>query len=100
MDDVGTGDGTTTTLLLVEACGRNIVWTEPRDLDLTPQPVPGGNKQEPPDLKSLMSWHHAGGACVIFADGSGRFLSKNINSKLLKALTTPKGGEDVSTEKY
>lgn len=100
LDDVGTGDGTTTTLLLVEACGRNIVWTEPRDLDLTPQSVPGSNKPEPPDLKSLMSWHHSGGACVIFADGSGRFLSKSIDPKLLKALTTPKGGEDVSAAKY
>ena len=100
LDDVGIGDGTTTTLLLVEACGRNIVWTEPRDVDLTPQPKSGSEKKEAPDLKSLMSWHHSGGAHVIFADGSARTLSNRIDPKVLKALTTPKGGEDVSTEKY
>ena len=100
LGEIGTGDGTTQTLLLVEASGQKIVWTEPRNIDLTPQPIPGGNKKEPPDLKNLMSWHHSGGAHVIFADGSGRTLSKNIDPNVLKALTSPKGGEDVSAAKY
>ncbi len=100
LDDVSQGDGLSTTLLLVEACGQNIVWTEPRDLDLTPQPQPGSVQPEPPELKSLMSWHHAGGTNVIFADGTTRYLSKSINPKVLKALTTPRGGEDIPPSSY
>lgn len=95
LDEVGEGDGTSNTLLLVEACHQNIVWSEPRDLDLTPVSKNGSNKQEAPNLKSLMSWHHQGGSNVIFADGSARHLSKNIDPKVLKALTTPRNGDDT-----
>ncbi len=100
LDDVSQGDGLSTTLLLVEACGQNIVWTEPRDLDLTPQPQPSNAQPRPPELKSLISWHHAGGTNVIFANGTTRYLSKSIDPKVLKALTTPRGGEDISPSSY
>ena len=94
------GDGASMTLLLVEACGQNIVWTEPRDLDLTPVPKAGSAKPEPPDLGNLMSWHHDGGTIVAFADGSVRIVSKRIDPTVLKKLTTPNGGESDSPSSY
>lgn len=38
---------------------------------------------------------HTGGAQVLLGDGSVRFLSENLNTGVLRALVTPKGGEVV-----
>jgi hypothetical protein len=34
---------------------------------------------------------------MLFLDGSGKFINENIDPEILKALATPRGGEDVST---
>lgn len=38
---------------------------------------------------------HPGGAQVLLGDGSVRFLSENLNARVLRSLITPKGGEVV-----
>ena len=42
----------------------------------------------------------ANGVVVIFADGSGKVLNKNIDPKILKALSTPNGGETISPKDF
>jgi prepilin-type processing-associated H-X9-DG protein len=43
---------------------------------------------------------HPGGANVVFADGSVRFLKAGINIRVLAALITRAGGEVVSANDY
>ncbi len=83
------------TIMFGEACGLNIVWTEPRDVDLTQQQIginlPGG---KPRTSSGLMSSYHAGGAQSGFVDGSVRFVSENIDSEVLRSLTTLTAEDD------
>jgi prepilin-type processing-associated H-X9-DG protein len=89
-------DGTSQTILLGECSGLNIVWTEPRDIDVSIQKLginlPG---DRPGFSSSNLSSYHAGGAYVALADGSVRFLSENIDHKVLHALTTATGGDKL-----
>lgn len=43
---------------------------------------------------------YPGGANVLFADGSVRFLKNTIDPRVLKALSTPAGGESLSADAY
>lgn len=45
--------------------------------------------------RSRDSIHTPGGGLMLFCDGSVRFLDENIDPKVLKALSTPDGGENV-----
>jgi hypothetical protein len=75
-------DGTVNTLLVIDMKDSGISWAEPRDLDIwKPLALPRGN--------------HPGGNVVGMADGSVRFMSKNVAPKLLGELSTRNGGEDV-----
>lgn len=89
-------DGTANTLAVVEAAGLNIVWTEPRDTQVSDQNLginlTGPTPDESPAL--ISAWHRGGGH-VLMADGAAKFLSHNIDPKVLKALTTVDGGESV-----
>ncbi|MEZ6063512.1 MAG: DUF1559 domain-containing protein [Planctomycetaceae bacterium] len=82
-------DGTSNTVMVVEACGTDIVWTEPRDLDVTKTPLgvnlPGSH---PGRSDGLLSSYHATGAHVGMADGSVPFISEHIDPQVLKKLTT------------
>lgn len=90
-------DGTSSTLLLVEACGRKIVWTEPRDVDVTELELrinaPGN---ESGTSNGLISSYHAQAAHVALADGSIRFMSEDISPDVLRALTTADAGDPVN----
>ncbi len=88
-------DGTTNTLMIVEACGSRIIWTEPRDQDVRQTPV-GINKPGRTHGTSdgLMSSYHQEAAMAAMADGSVRSLSTEIDPDILKKLTTASGGED------
>ncbi len=89
-------DGTSNTLLVVEACGSQIVWTEPRDVDVSVQPTGINLKGNAPGHSAgWLSSYHAGGTQVLLADGSVRFLSAQTDPAVLKKLATVDGGEVV-----
>jgi len=91
-------DGSSNTLLVVEACGAQIVWTEPRDVNVATDPA-GINQKgtRPGHSASWLSSYHYGGAYVGMADGSARFLSTKTDPVILKRLATIDGGEFVKT---
>ena len=95
------GDGLPHTLFIVEACGQNIAWSEPRDVNLDSMPVginlPGKVKGR---SGGLLSSYHEGGANVVFGDGSARYLSESIDPAVLKKLCTATGREAVSESDY
>jgi hypothetical protein len=89
-------DGTSNTLLVLEACGTEIIWTDPRDGGESTTEVslngPGPVKGRSDSM--ISSWHYEG-AQVGLADGSVRFLDKNIDVVVLKSLMTKDGGERI-----
>lgn len=89
-------DGTSQTLMIVEACGREIIWTEPRDVEVTDESLgvnlPG---DRPGHSRGILSSHHVGGAHGLLADGTVRFFAETMDKTVLKALTTINGGEEV-----
>ena len=86
--------GTANTLIVVEACGLEIPWPEPRDFDMSKQPVGinlrGKGKTDSP---GVMSSYHYGGVHVAAADGSVRLLSQKTDPKVLKQLLSASDGE-------
>jgi prepilin-type processing-associated H-X9-DG protein len=89
-------DGTSNTLQVIEACGREIIWTEPRDIDINRDPVGlnlnGSAKTQSPGWGSS---YHRDGCNVLMGDGAVRFLSNSIDPTVLKSIATAAGGEDV-----
>jgi prepilin-type processing-associated H-X9-DG protein len=80
-------DGLSQTLLVVEACGAQIVWTEPRDVNVGSQPTGvnlNGNQRG--HSAGWLSSYHQGGTHVALADGSVRFASDNISPTILMSL--------------
>lgn len=80
-------DGTSNTLMVVEACQLNIPWMKPQDIDedsVTKIGAPDG-----------ISSSHQKGVNVLFADGSVRFLSSETSPELLRAIITRDGAETV-----
>lgn len=89
-------DGTSNTLVVVEATGLNIVWTEPRDVSTDLQrPAINYSGNERFDSAGIASSWHGPGAHALFADGKIQFLSEKIDPNVLKALTTKDGEEDI-----
>ncbi len=67
-------DGTSNTLLVVEAAGLNIVWTEPRDSEVFDDNL-GVNLTGPTPTTStavISAWHRGGGHALL-ADGTSVF---------------------------
>lgn len=89
------------TLLVVEACGTNIIRTEPRGSDITTNPIginPLGSVSGQSD--GLASSYHAGGAQVLLADGSVHFLSQQMDSAVLQAMATATSGEALDADDF
>lgn len=89
-------DGLSNTLVVTEASGLNIVWTEPRDAKTDSQPIGinlAGNEHS--ESRGIASSRHPNGAHVLFADGSVKLLDESIDPQVLKALTTIGGDEPV-----
>jgi len=84
-------DGCTNTIMFVEVKNSGIHWAEPRDLDFASMSF----KVNDPNGKGVGSYHR-GVAGVAFVSGSVWFIRDDFDPKLLKALTTINGGEDVS----
>jgi len=83
-------DGTSNTIIVVEVTGAAIPWMEPRDLTI--DEITAGI--DDPFVTGICS-DHPGGAAVLFADGSVRFLSDSIDPQVLKGLLTRDGQEIV-----
>ncbi len=94
-------DGSSNTVLIAEACGQQIVWTEPQDVQTTTTTaginLPGSKPQQSPGIWS--SYHtgvaRKGLAFTLFLDGSVRALSADTDPQVLRAITTANGGEEV-----
>lgn len=92
-------DGTSNTLLILEACGTNIIWSEPRDIDVLNTPfgvnLPGPSK----GLSSgTISGYHVAGAHVAFADGSVRFVPSTTSPAILKSAISASGNEETGAK--
>lgn len=92
-------DGSSNTLLAVEACGTEIIWTEPRDVDSIEKQVsvngPGATKGQ---SNSMISSWHLGGAQVVLVDGSVKFLRKEIDPTILHRLLTKDAGDEITDD--
>ncbi|HEX3147430.1 MAG TPA: hypothetical protein VHR66_05060 [Gemmataceae bacterium] len=73
-------DGTSNTLLLVEA-GEPVPWTKPENIEFDPD--------QPFQLKGLFN----DGFRACLADGSRRFIKHDIGEQKLKAAVTRNGNE-------
>lgn len=80
-------DGLSNTLLVVEACQANIPWMKPQDLSQTALPPMGA--------PSGISSNHFGGAHVLMADGSVRYISNHVDQNIINALVTRNKREPV-----
>ena len=79
--------GTSNIIGLVEACGRNIVWTQPADVDLTTLPIGVNRNGEKPGMSNgMVSSMHPGGANAATLDGAVRFLNNDIDQTTLRQL--------------
>lgn len=82
-------DGTSNTVMVVEACGSQIVWTEPRDVRIDSMKMSvNGPGDQPGRSFGISSSYHRGGSQILLADGSVRFASQDIDPKVLRALMT------------
>ncbi|SFJ64704.1 DUF1559 family PulG-like putative transporter [Planctomicrobium piriforme] len=80
-------DGLSNTAMVVEACGQQIIWSEPRDLPLETTPI-GINLPGKEEFRSegMLSGYHAGGVHVLVADGTVRFVSLETSPEVLNKL--------------
>ena len=85
-------DGESNTLMAGEVMSRFKPWGDPTNWR---DPALGINKS-PDGFGSPFP----GGMNFSFVDGSVRFIKSTINPKVLKALSTPKGGERISSDEY
>lgn len=74
---------------IIESCGANLIWTEPRDVDLdtfawSVKPESESVKKKPWNSRNVGSSIHEGGTQAAFSDGSVRFLSQNTDPDLLR----------------
>jgi prepilin-type processing-associated H-X9-DG protein len=71
------------TIIVAEIANSDIFWAEPRDLEFDTMSFrindPAGN---------CIGSHHPGGAHVLMADGSVRFLSNDTDPAVVRALCT------------
>jgi prepilin-type processing-associated H-X9-DG protein len=85
-------DGGSQTIMAGEAAGGFRPWGYPANWR---DPAQGINRS--PDG---FGGPYKGGASVLFADGSVRFLKDSLDLRILKALSTPDGGEEIPTDRY
>ncbi len=84
-------DGMSNTIAVVEAVGLGIKWTEPRDVTF---------EEFVALLNSPEYGSHPGGFNVLYADGSVRFLPRDIAPETLRAMFTIAGGEVINRPDY
>jgi len=87
-------DGLSNTMMIVESCGSDIIWTEPRDAVVPDggMTINGPGAEAGRSNSPISSWH-TGGAQMLLVDGSLRFRSGKTDPAVLRALMTADGGE-------
>ncbi len=85
-------DGTSNTILAGEMGAEFKPWGHPANWR---DPAKGLN-QSPDGFGGPFP----GGANILFADGSVRFIKNTINPKVFRALATPVGGETINSDQY
>jgi hypothetical protein len=81
-------DGTSMTIMVIEGA-KPVPWTKPEELPFAvDKPLPEVGGQQPD------------GACVGLADGSARFIGRQVDLKVFKALVTRSGGEVVTGDQF
>lgn len=75
-------DGTSNTIMAMEIGENFKPWGDPTNIT-NPSNIIGSGKKT----------NYKGGYQVLIADGSVRFISENVDRAVLKALSTPDGGE-------
>jgi prepilin-type processing-associated H-X9-DG protein len=85
-------DGLASTIVMGEAAGRFKPWGHPANV----RDLARGINRSPDGFGSPFP----GGANFAFADGSVKFLSNQIDPKVLRALASPSGGEKVSLDDF
>jgi prepilin-type processing-associated H-X9-DG protein len=90
-------DGASTTILAGEVAAQFVPWGTPTNWR---DPALGINRSPAGFGSAFGLRSEYGGATVLFADGSVRWLRNSIDPRVLKALSTPAGGETVHPEDY
>lgn len=83
-------DGAANTIFCVEIAESGIHWMEPRDLVFDDMSFAINDRSSP-----SISSRHAGGANVLMADGSVRFLSNDTQATLVRAMLTVADNEKI-----
>ena len=81
-------DGTSNSVLVFEWVGKPVHWMDPRDAS----PAEFARLAE---LDKDAEHHHSGGTQALFGDGRVLFLSFGVSRKILRALTTIAGGDEL-----
>ncbi len=84
-------DGTSNTIMVAEVAGANINWMEPTDFDVSSMTMTVNSSRN----ASAVSSFHPGGAQVLFADGSVRFLAESLDANTFTRLLTRADGQAV-----
>lgn len=98
-------DGTANTILLIEAAGRGVHWSQPRDLTINEalDLLTGGGEQTFVKHRFLISYRYRGDGLVprlvVFADGHTEALWPIRDRERARALLTRSGGEKVDEER-
>jgi hypothetical protein len=87
-------DGTSNTILVVEAAGA-VEWTRPQDLPFLPADAARGDLAAP--LPGLGVAERTGFQAVL-GDGSIRWFTGRVDPARFRALLTPNGGEPVTLD--
>jgi prepilin-type processing-associated H-X9-DG protein len=90
-------DGASTTILAGEVAAQFVPWGTPTNWR---DPALGINRSSAGFGSAFGLRSEYGGATMLFADGSVKWLKNSIDPRVLKALSTPAGGETVHPEDY
>ena len=87
-------DGTSNTIVLMEAVGLALPLTEPGDVPVDELPAGVNLRGDAPgQSRGWVSSYHLGGAQVLTGDGRVRFLRETVDADVLRSLVTIAGGE-------
>ncbi|QDT98074.1 DUF1559 family PulG-like putative transporter [Gimesia aquarii] len=91
LDEISAADGMTATIMLGEINSNFPAWGSTSNFRDPAKGLKGGPDQFGSPFKAVN---------VIFADGSGKSLSKDIDPQILKSISTPDGGERITEDDY